>query len=298
MQTGKIRKIYVEEDEDVEPLNPDYLEDIVLGKKENIDIEYLENVIHQYPYFQTPRILLSKTLKQERDISFHEVLKTTAVYCPNRTVLFDHVNPKVKGEKVNSGFSERKKSYNTNRRKKTEEVSDIDIRNENKSFETEREYVNENNHNNNREFIWELSKKQKKQKKEKSRESKKNKENESQIEKIYSNAETNENNNPIQRQFDIINKFITSNYKKPSATYADIPDRNKPVEIIENNYVAPSNESQENSSIMTETLAAVYTDQGYFDKAIRTYKILMLKHPEKSGYFADKIKYIENNNKK
>ncbi|PQB03591.1 hypothetical protein [Aureitalea marina] len=46
-------------------------------------------------------------------------------------------------------------------------------------------------------------------------------------------------------------------------------------------------------SLMTETLAKVYLQQKNFDKAIQAYKILILKNPEKSGYFADQIRAIE-----
>lgn len=47
-------------------------------------------------------------------------------------------------------------------------------------------------------------------------------------------------------------------------------------------------------SLMTETLARVYLQQKNYKKAIQAYKILILKNPEKSGYFADKIRAIEN----
>ena len=44
---------------------------------------------------------------------------------------------------------------------------------------------------------------------------------------------------------------------------------------------------------MTETLARVYLEQKNYKKAIQAYKILILKNPEKSGFFADQIRAIE-----
>ena len=44
---------------------------------------------------------------------------------------------------------------------------------------------------------------------------------------------------------------------------------------------------------MTETLARVYLEQGKYKKAIQAYKILSLKYPEKSSFFADRIKDVE-----
>ena len=44
---------------------------------------------------------------------------------------------------------------------------------------------------------------------------------------------------------------------------------------------------------VTETLAKLYVEQKNYDKAIQTYKILILKFPEKNSYFASAIKKIK-----
>jgi virulence-associated protein VapD len=43
---------------------------------------------------------------------------------------------------------------------------------------------------------------------------------------------------------------------------------------------------------MTETLARVYLEQKKYQKAIQAYEILILKYPEKSSFFADRISDI------
>jgi hypothetical protein len=51
---------------------------------------------------------------------------------------------------------------------------------------------------------------------------------------------------------------------------------------------------------MTETLARVYLEQKKYQKAIQAYEILILKYPEKSSFFADRIldiKHLQQNNK-
>ena len=56
---------------------------------------------------------------------------------------------------------------------------------------------------------------------------------------------------------------------------------------------------EDNSYLMTETLARVYLEQKKYQKAIQAYEILILKYPEKSSFFADRIsdiKILQHNN--
>jgi tetratricopeptide (TPR) repeat protein len=86
---------------------------------------------------------------------------------------------------------------------------------------------------------------------------------------------------PNNDKFTIIDKFIKSNPKiKPvdkNTTFTDIS--------LES--------SSDDESLMTETLAKVYLEQKKYEKAIKAYRILILKYPEKSGFFADRIKAIK-----
>ena len=47
---------------------------------------------------------------------------------------------------------------------------------------------------------------------------------------------------------------------------------------------------------VTETLAKIYADQGYYDKAIEVYAKLILLYPEKSTYFATLVNEIKSKN--
>ena len=44
---------------------------------------------------------------------------------------------------------------------------------------------------------------------------------------------------------------------------------------------------------MTETLAELYVKQLKYKEALKAYKVLCLKYPEKISLFADQIKFIK-----
>ena len=66
----------------------------------------------------------------------------------------------------------------------------------------------------------------------------------------------------------------------------------KPVKLADTIDVATES-TIENENLMTETLARVYLEQKKYDKAIKAFRILSLKYPEKSGFFADRIKAVK-----
>lgn len=90
-----------------------------------------------------------------------------------------------------------------------------------------------------------------------------------------------------KKKSELIDKFIEANPKI-------VPNRNSPVTPL-NIEKTP----QDNSYLMTETLAKVYLEQKKYQKAIQAYEILILKYPEKSHFFADRIsdiKILQQNN--
>lgn len=97
-----------------------------------------------------------------------------------------------------------------------------------------------------------------------------------------------------ERKFELIDKFIQ---ERPKITPAPILGRSPEGSLkkTEKDSLTDLNtpHSQPTDSLMTETLARVYLQQKNYKKAIQAYKILILKNPEKSGFFADQIRAIE-----
>ncbi|QAA82592.1 hypothetical protein EI546_13065 [Aequorivita sp. H23M31] len=97
-----------------------------------------------------------------------------------------------------------------------------------------------------------------------------------------------------ERKFELIDKFIQDRPKITPSAFSggsngiSPKERDKEIKNIEvEAHIQPTD------SLMTETLARVYLQQKNYKKAIQAYKILILKNPEKSGFFADQIRAIE-----
>jgi tetratricopeptide (TPR) repeat protein len=91
-----------------------------------------------------------------------------------------------------------------------------------------------------------------------------------------------------KKKAEIIDRFIETNPKiSPIKPTMATP----PIQLNSN--------EEDNSYLMTETLARVYLEQKKYTKAIQAYEILILKYPEKISFFADRIsdiKILQQNN--
>ena len=83
-----------------------------------------------------------------------------------------------------------------------------------------------------------------------------------------------------KKKFELLDKFIENNPKI-------VPKETLPKINIKESTKIDKNE------LMTETLAKVYLEQKKYKKAIQAFKILSLKYPEKSGFFADQIQAVK-----
>jgi hypothetical protein len=84
-------------------------------------------------------------------------------------------------------------------------------------------------------------------------------------------------------QSELIDRFIIANPRiEPSRekVYATSEDISKPF-------------VEEAGGLVTETLAKIYINQGYYSKAMDIYEKLSLKFPEKSSYFAAQIEKVK-----
>ncbi|MEZ4810633.1 MAG: hypothetical protein R2819_09755 [Allomuricauda sp.] len=85
-----------------------------------------------------------------------------------------------------------------------------------------------------------------------------------------------------KKKFDLLDKFIENNPKIV------------PKEELKMKVNIKESTKFDKNELMTETLAKVYLEQKKYKKAIQAFKILSLKYPEKSGFFADQIRAVKN----
>ncbi len=274
----------------------------------------LEEVLEEFPYFQAARSLHLKGLKSLNSFKYNNALKVTAAYTADREVLFDFITSK---------------DFLQNRIADTLSGKSIPlVDSEIESEEVVSAKIQNNTHDSPEDeplpitkaeadalldpelFISKDPKIDKELSEEKERASKelelgeplpftkkekysfsewlqlstfkpvkrnKGRSEEKELENVHFPLEED---SVKSKKFELIDKFIADNPKiKPQK---DVP------KVAIGDYA-----KFDNKELMTETLAKVYLEQKKFKKAIQAYKILSLKYPEKSGFFADRIKAVE-----
>ncbi|MCK8521219.1 hypothetical protein M0D21_06560 [Aquimarina sp. D1M17] len=274
----------------------------------------LEKVSKEFPYFQAIRPLLLKALKNQGSFRYNQELKTTAAYTTDRAVLFDFITSdhfqsekqeqetlkKTKSDievvdheevktlprmamddavtmKIKEAedvldpglFSIRKKESLPQQIHQKKEDKQLPNSDENLQINQPLDFTKKETHSF-AEWLKLTSLKP--------------------VERDLDQQETNtidadkkESDGKLKQEekFNLIDEFIANNPKIQPAS------KNTPTRNLAKENQTPADE------LMTETLAKVYLAQKNYKKAIQAYNILILKNPEKSGFFADQIRAIK-----
>jgi hypothetical protein len=293
--------------------------------------EAVKSIIDEFPYFQSARAVYLKGLKNEGSFKYNQELKVTAAYTSDRSILFDFITSEDFIQNEISQFIKQ----NTAHLKDIEiDIEDISV---NKKviiddvlrsqisdtsgvldpvlFEPKKELTNDISG-----FVLDESESIETV----SKDNRPQLDSATEVLEIgkplefdkrethsfkewlklttFSPIERDENNQqePVEpesssslqkiKKFELIEKFISKNPKLNPIT-----STSSKVNLAEAQMIQPE-------ALMTATLARIYVEQKNYKKAIQSYKILSLKYPEKSSFFANQIKAIEQlqeqNNKK
>jgi tetratricopeptide (TPR) repeat protein len=260
----------------------------------------LEKIVVEFPYFQSARALRLKGLYNEESFRYNYELKNTAAHTTDRTILFDFI--------ISDTFTRIDKNLYE---QKLAEINEIDVDATELLFIEEKIGSRENSLE--QSILTSI--------------------------KEATPTEVNNSNSSIEEKLKIgkplvfsptekysfeewlqlskIHQIVRENSvpKEEKISIID-PEKQKKLALIDqfiesNPKIPPINreaessfkleQSSENSPyLMTETLAKVYLEQYKYDKAIQAYEILILKYPEKSSFFANRISDItllQQNNK-
>ena len=271
--------------------------------------EALNTVLEEYPYFQSVRAVYLKGLKNQNSYKYNQELKTTAAYTTDRSILFDFITSEtflqneisqnikqnlqyLKGIEVNvedisvnksvqiddalraqikdtSGVLDPELFRPKTTVEETQEISQIEekqelvsaheILNLGKPLEFDKSETHSFNEWLKLTCFKPIDRSDEKQ----------------------DNEVVSKNEETRSRKYELIDKFISN---KPKIS---------PEKEISNSGNLAIDRMIQPEALMTETLARIYVEQKNYEKAIQAYKILSLKYPEKSGFFADQIKAVK-----
>lgn len=249
--------------------------------------EALEKVMEEFPYFQSARVMRLKHLYNQDSYKYNYALKVSAAYTTDRGMLFDFITSD-NFVAVQKGLYEKKLQELMNIHVIESEIVAVN-KNHTYSNPLEQSILNSIQQANPEESSA-IKKLEIGKPLEFSKNEKHSFEEWLQLARFTPIIREEEKNQPIsdekKKKLELINKFIESNPKIPA---------------IDKEKIIPAKETKEEdtSYLMTETLARVYLEQKKYTKAIQAYEILILKYPEKSSFFADRIsdiKILQQNN--
>ena len=230
------------------------------------DIELLSSIVDSYPYFTVAQVLLAVGYNLNDDKKLNRQLRLTAAMSPDRNSL-RHLLAESKEKKqtcdLPDEFGNESQQTTANGQQMLDSIviPEIDLNKSQEELSREMALLEE---------------------KRKSLDELKNLIEQRIIELEREKEDTNQEKKTLSKT-EIIDKFIAEN-----------PQISRPKQEFYNPMVVAQTSVVDKENIISETLATIYLNQGYVEKAISVYQKLSLKNPEKSVYFAELIEKAKN----
>jgi hypothetical protein len=226
----------------------------------------LKEILDEFPYFQTARLLYTRNLLNENNFRFASQLKICAIHATDRRVLYRLLNPVQKSRKEIESLEV--SSGNAPFTGNTLESTVIE-----KKKEQPKEYAGSLNYDQ-LEPTYRLD----------GADSESGKSLGQLVQEINEAAGKHKIIKKTEPDEKLIDRFLKDN-PKISNTGPIIPE-------INYDNADEDDTPTENDEFITETLARIYIKQGLYQKAINAFQKLTLKYPEKSVYFARQIEEV------
>ena len=230
------------------------------------DIEMLSSLVDSYPYFTIAQVLLAVGYDLTEDKKLNKQLRLAAAMSPDRNAL-RHLLAETK-EKKNTcdlpdefGNDSQQTMDNGQHSLDSIVIPEVDLNKSQEELSREMALLEE---------------------KRKSLDELKNLI-EQRIIELEREKEDIAKEDKVLSKTEIIDKFIAEN-----------PQISRPKQEFYNPMTVAQASVVDKENIISETLATIYLNQGYVEKAISVYQKLSLKNPEKSVYFAKLIEKAKN----
>lgn len=232
------------------------------------DVESLTDIVEMHPYFTVAQALLAVGLELKEDARSNRQLKIAAAMSPDRNALRHLLSDSkeklqtadLPDEYSNQGNIEQP-TANNQQSLETIVIPEIDLNKSQEELSKEMALLEE---------------------KRKSLDELKALIEQRIVELEQEKEESKKEDNNLSKN-EIIDKFIAEN-----------PQISRPKREFYDPFVVAQASVVDQENIISETLATIYLNQGYVDKAISIYQKLSLKNPKKSVYFAELINKAKN----
>jgi tetratricopeptide (TPR) repeat protein len=261
--------------------------------------EALEKVLVEFPYFQSARAIQLKGLYNQNSFKYNTALKITAAHSTDRSILFDFITSDT-FTSIQKGLYDKKALEILDIKVVDSEIIVTEEKTESKINSLERSILTSIKEASTVDIVDTSKTTEEKLAIGKPLDFSKSEQHSFQEWLQLSRTEPieREKESPIslplpiidedkRKKLELIDKFIEASPKI------------SPVKHGVASTVTFDLNAADNSFLMTETLARVYLEQKKYQKAIQAYEILILKYPEKSSFFVDRIsdiKILQHNN--
>ena len=236
----------------------------IINNAQNIndkDIELLTDIVETYPYFTIAQALLAIGMELKEDSRSNRQLRLAAAMVPDRNALRHLLAESKEKQKACDLPDELSDEENSQPLTNTFVIPEIDLNKSQEELSKEMAMLEEK-----RKSLDELKSLI-----------------EQRIIELEQEKEESKKEDKSLSKNEIIDKFIAEN-----------PQISRPKQEFYDPFVVAQASVVDKENIISETLATIYLNQGYVEKAISIYQKLSLKNPKKSVYFAELIEKAKN----
>ncbi len=225
----------------------------------------LRELMDEYPYFQSIRLLYIKGLYLLRDASFGEELRRAALLVPDRKVLFNQIEGEYYILRPVVRKAKRQVADESASVDRTQVLIDAFLNGLPPELEEETPLLPIDDGGLSADYTAYI---------------------------LREEELTDEEENAVDDLTPMKGQHLIDDFIKKSDNNTPVEVKEEPLPVVEQE-MEKLPEIDEDDGYFTETLAKIYIKQQRYGKALEIIRRLSLKYPKKNAYFADQIRFLE-----